>query len=584
MCNTIEYVSRESKAYKIEYNLCSITDSPESITDDFHTTRIAFNKDSKILGHQLVQSFSDYDNITPEKAHQIGIELMNKTLSEYQVVMATHTDGKYIHNHFIINSVSPLDGMKFSDNKTKVNMIRRVSDELCHKHNLTVVNDDVAKYIGLDASTLNLAKRGKSWKVDLVKSLDTAFENCKSKDEFIEFLKSENFEVKVTDKNITFKKLGESKGIRTDTLAKQFGVKYSKRAIDERFNKSDNTKSTSNTYTPKNKKSVTQIRNEYNKAAQREWRRYEKKYKNKYKIKNDYFLSSLAYSRNPIEFTFKLFIYLFCINATVTSKPSKLNGNKLKIKSRTYGQTKQYISNIPMKTIVNSPGDTVQVKLYSWQIAKILDNQILCSAKLDITKGTGIVTLKAFDIERVAKVLNISKDTFANQIQNIRNKTIKYDFNKSKKKLSYLVLTKSQVELLSFNCVKFIQYPKDDKFNVGFDLNDKEKILSILYPNRKENSNNKDTFFKRNAELNAKLKNQSNNTGERLCYKIVSSNEYKALRETEIEYAVFRQKDGNYNVVFLEHNRQEINKLLKGVKNNANINNKTTPKTPKLKV
>lgn len=232
MANTLEYLTKEEKVYKVAYNLC-VNRSVSEITKEFKTTRRMFNKDNNILGHQLVQSFDDKDNVSYELAHKIGLELMEKCLSNYQVVMVTHMDGKHVHNQFIINSVSPYDGKKFSDNKKTVSMIRRVSDELCLKYNLSIIEkDDRAKYSGLDAATLNTARRGVSWKFQLVKDLDSALENCKSKNEFIEFFKNKNYEINYTNKNITLKKIGEKKGIRVDTLAKQFGMKYCKKSIE----------------------------------------------------------------------------------------------------------------------------------------------------------------------------------------------------------------------------------------------------------------------------------------------------------------------------------------------------------------
>ena len=81
-----------------------------------------------------------------------------------------------------------LDGKKFYENKTHLKLLRKVSDELCYKYGLSVIEkDNATKYYPLDQSTLNAAKEGRSWKFQLVKDLDKAFENCHSKNEFIIF-------------------------------------------------------------------------------------------------------------------------------------------------------------------------------------------------------------------------------------------------------------------------------------------------------------------------------------------------------------------------------------------------------------
>lgn len=127
--------------------------------------------------------------------------------------------------------------------------------------------------------------------------------------------------------------------------------------------------------------------------------------------------------------------------------------------------------------------------------------------------------------------------------------------------MNYLVVTAEQVQQLQERCIKFAVYKKGDKFNIAYSSADKDKVLSAIYPNRAENING-DTFFKRNAVLNKQLKDKSAETGEQLCYKIVLSNQYKQLRKTNIEFAVFRTKTGKYNLVFLKHNENAINKAL----------------------
>lgn len=572
---SINYITRETKAFKVAYNLI-INKEPDAIANEFKNTRISFNKDDNILGHQLVQSFPDLDNVSPELAHKIGIELMEKCLSNYQVVMATHIDGSYIHNQYIINSVSPYDGKKFLDNKKTVNLIRRVSDELCLKYGLSIYEkDDNSKYLGLDASTLNSAKRGQSWKFNLVKDLDKALLDCKSKDEFIKFFKSIDYDVKYTDATITLKKNGEKKGIRVDTLAKQFGIKYTKVNIDKVLN---NTSEKHN-----EKEDVTETEDYstdyFNRIAADEWKRYEKEYQNKIKFKNNTYFDRVLFSNNPLMFSLRLINYIFRSTKYKTAI-SKTHKNKTTYRIHKFTDFKSLrktVSNVPYSLIINSPGEAVQIKLYSWQIAKLLHNNILLSSKIDMITGTGIATIKKTDLKKVADILNVSEDELENQSYKIFNRKMQYSLSK-KGKLNYLVLSFEQVQKLKYYCVDFVEYPKGDKFNIGFASTDKEKILSILFPNRKENNTNENTFFRRNARINKELKEQSVSTGEKLCYKIVTSNQYKALRNTTIKFAVFIMKDGNYNVVFLESSKSKIekaiNSLFKDVPNQNDLQHK----------
>lgn len=60
-------------------------DGADGLSKQFYETRRAFNKDDKILAHHYVQSFSPNENITPELAHQIGVELAEKIAPGFQV-------------------------------------------------------------------------------------------------------------------------------------------------------------------------------------------------------------------------------------------------------------------------------------------------------------------------------------------------------------------------------------------------------------------------------------------------------------------------------------------------------------------
>lgn len=107
---------------------------------DFKETWKRWNSASKIQARHLIQSFSPEDEVTPEKAHEIGKELMDKVLKgEYEYVMTTHVDKNHIHNHFIFNNVNSKTGKAYLSNKRTYRNIRDISDVLCYKNRLSVI-------------------------------------------------------------------------------------------------------------------------------------------------------------------------------------------------------------------------------------------------------------------------------------------------------------------------------------------------------------------------------------------------------------------------------------------------------------
>ena len=102
-----------------------------------------YGKDEGIMAFHGYQSFSPYDNITPDKAHKIGILLAEELWgNRFQVLVATHLDKEnHLHNHFVVNSVSFIDGKRYHRTKKDYYNMRTASDKLCRDYNLSVIEN-----------------------------------------------------------------------------------------------------------------------------------------------------------------------------------------------------------------------------------------------------------------------------------------------------------------------------------------------------------------------------------------------------------------------------------------------------------
>lgn len=237
--NAIEYITDNDKISEVYYyNGTEQTDfwSAVSAAEYMNTIRASCNKNTQILAHHYIQSFAPEDNVTPEQAHEIGKKFMEQFGTGHAVVFATHIDCGHIHNHFIVNSVNCNTRKKWNDNNATLENLREASDNLCREYNLSVIEkSDNQKSKSVDQATSQLTKQGKSWKAELINTLDEAFSVCKTKLDFIDFMNRRGFKVFYRGKNITFKKDGCEQVIRADTLAKQYGEKYSKASLDNAF-------------------------------------------------------------------------------------------------------------------------------------------------------------------------------------------------------------------------------------------------------------------------------------------------------------------------------------------------------------
>jgi len=87
--NIINYVLNKEKTNEriMAGKDCSVLNTAE----EMNTTKNLFNKTDGITYHHIMQSFKPGE-ITPEKAHKIGIELAEKQFKNHEVLIATHKD------------------------------------------------------------------------------------------------------------------------------------------------------------------------------------------------------------------------------------------------------------------------------------------------------------------------------------------------------------------------------------------------------------------------------------------------------------------------------------------------------------
>ena len=113
----------------------------DTALQQMNQTKRLFNKTKGILGFHGYQSFKEGE-ITPELAHEIGVKLANEMWGDrFEVVVSTHLNTKHLHNHFIVNSVSFVDGMKFYSNRSSTARLREISDDLCKEYGLSVLDE-----------------------------------------------------------------------------------------------------------------------------------------------------------------------------------------------------------------------------------------------------------------------------------------------------------------------------------------------------------------------------------------------------------------------------------------------------------
>ena len=206
-----EYIENPDKTTEKVYVSSYLCDSRTAVEDFREIQRLARNGGNNYAQH-IIQSFSTEDKITPEKALEIGEELIRRMFPEHQYVIAVHSDTEHIHVHTILNSVNFYTHKKLRSNIGTVYKLRQISDELCAENGLIVI----------DKTFKNIRKRMKE-------AIDRSINEANSFYEFLELMQRRQYEIRY-DEHLSFKLCGYDQYFRVDTL----GTAYKDIAIHRR--------------------------------------------------------------------------------------------------------------------------------------------------------------------------------------------------------------------------------------------------------------------------------------------------------------------------------------------------------------
>ena len=173
---------------------------------EFMATKKVHGKDNGVFFYQYVQSFSPTEKITPEQAHEVALEFVEKAWTGHEVLVTTHCDANHLHSHFVINSVGYESGMKLRQSPSTLKQLRKLSDEICKAHGLSVLQPYQGGRNSMSAREYRARLRGNSWKEKLAKDIEQAMEYSGNRDEFVRAMSILGYRMTWTDerKYLTF--------------------------------------------------------------------------------------------------------------------------------------------------------------------------------------------------------------------------------------------------------------------------------------------------------------------------------------------------------------------------------------------
>lgn len=243
----INYVTQREKT--IGKKLCSAHNcNIDTAAKEMQITKELYNKTKGRTYKHFVQSFPPDEEITPELAHQIAKEFVEQCplFTDFEVVYATHVDREHIHSHFVVNSVSFLDGHKFQMSKKDLEGMKKLNNRLCMEHGLSVCEagkkkSDKERIISYDMNKYQFLKKAKEGRVksfvqDTAVAVHDAMQESSSREEFVRCMEKKGYTVSWQDsrKYIVFTN-AEGKKVRNSNLQKTYNMQAGKDELIQFF-------------------------------------------------------------------------------------------------------------------------------------------------------------------------------------------------------------------------------------------------------------------------------------------------------------------------------------------------------------
>lgn len=197
---------------------------PNTARDEMLAVKRRFGKEDGTVAYHGYQSFAPGE-ASPEMAHEIGIKLAERLWGErYQVVVATHLDKlNHLHNHFVLNTVSFIDGIKYHRTAKDYRDMKTTSDALCREYGLSVIEDPQYGRSKQYGEWKAEQEHRPTWRSIIRADIDEAIRQSMTERQFFENLRRKGYEIKI-GKDISVRPPRKERFVR---LARNFGDAYS---------------------------------------------------------------------------------------------------------------------------------------------------------------------------------------------------------------------------------------------------------------------------------------------------------------------------------------------------------------------
>ena len=234
LMNLLHYATQQKKTTvqeegsPVKQLVTGIHCAPATARREMQAVKKRFGKEKGVIAYHGYQSFAPGE-CTPEQAHEIGVKLARQLWGErYQVLVATHLDREnHLHSHFVINTVSFVDGKKFYRSGQDYRAMREASDTLCREYGLSILENPQSGKTKHYAEHQAEQNGKPTWRSLIQKDVDTALRQSMTERQFFHALQRMGYEVKV-GADISVRPQGKERFFR---LGRNLGENYTPAGI-----------------------------------------------------------------------------------------------------------------------------------------------------------------------------------------------------------------------------------------------------------------------------------------------------------------------------------------------------------------
>mgnify|MGYP000649292021 CR=1 FL=1 len=231
----INYAAKDAKKEKDDTLFFGINcaDNPAIATYQMGKTKELYNKTDGRQYKHYVLSFAN-NEIKVDDAKNYAKKLAQKCFgNRFEVAVGLHVNsaGKKIHAHFVVNSVSFIDGRKLHFSKNDLENFKLINDQIAQKYGLKIIDrsHEAVKARGRpqmysQREYQQFCKKTKeSWLAQCAVAVHKTLQNNpKDFADFAQQMKVKGWHAHVRGKNITFVNIDDkNKKIRANTLARK---------------------------------------------------------------------------------------------------------------------------------------------------------------------------------------------------------------------------------------------------------------------------------------------------------------------------------------------------------------------------